>query len=48
MFCFNKFEKLVHRNGFIIRIYHDAARSLECKILLAWISTADPWSVQNY
>jgi len=27
----NKFEKLVHFVGFIIRIYHDA-RSSECKI----------------
>jgi len=25
----NKFEKLVHLVGFIIRIYHDAARSTE-------------------
>ena len=27
----NKFEKLVHLVGFIIRIYHDA-RSPECQI----------------
>jgi len=27
----NKFEKLVHLVGFIIRIYHDA-RSSECQI----------------
>ena len=27
----NKFEKLVHLAGFIIRIYHDA-RSSECQI----------------
>jgi len=25
----NKFEKLVHLVGFIVRIYHDAARSTE-------------------
>jgi hypothetical protein len=31
-FCKNKFEKLVHLVGFIIRIYHDA-RSSECQIL---------------
>ena len=29
----NKFEKLVHLVGFIIRIYHDA-RSSECQIRL--------------
>ena len=29
----NKFEKLVHLVGFIIRIYHDA-RSPECEVLL--------------
>ena len=28
----NKFEKLVHLFGFVIRIYHDA-RSSECKNL---------------
>jgi hypothetical protein len=28
----NKFEKLVHLVGFIIRIYHDA-RSPECQML---------------
>ena len=28
----NKFEKLVHLVGFIIRMYHDA-RSFECQIL---------------
>jgi len=27
----NKFEKLIHLDGFIIRIYHDA-RSPECQI----------------
>jgi len=27
----NKFEKLVHLIGFIVRIYHDAARSPERK-----------------
>jgi hypothetical protein len=27
----NKFENLVHLFGFIIRIYHDAARSSECQ-----------------
>ena len=30
-YCKNKFEKLVHLVGFIIRIYHDA-RSPECQI----------------
>ena len=30
----NKLEKLVHLVGFIIRIYHDAARSSESQILL--------------
>ena len=29
-YCKNKFEKLVHLDGFIIRIYHDA-RSTECQ-----------------
>jgi hypothetical protein len=29
----NKFEKLVHLVGFVIRIYHDA-RSSECRIEL--------------
>ena len=28
----NKFEKLVHLVGFIIRLYHDAARSSECQM----------------
>jgi hypothetical protein len=28
----NKFEKFVHLIGFIVRIYHDAARSAECQI----------------
>ena len=31
-YCKNKFEKLVHLVGFIVRIYHDA-RSPECQIL---------------
>jgi len=35
----NKFEKLVHLVGFIIRIYHDA-RSSECQIHRAKV-TAD-------
>jgi len=30
-YCKNKFEKLVHLVGFVIRIYHDA-RSTECQI----------------
>ena len=31
----NKFEKLVHLVGFIIRIYHDA-RSSECQVLITF------------
>jgi hypothetical protein len=34
----NKFEKLVHLVGFIIRIYHDA-RSSECQILCVWANS---------
>jgi hypothetical protein len=33
-YCKNKLEKLVHLVGFIIRIYHDDARSSECQIRL--------------
>jgi hypothetical protein len=36
----NKFEKLVHLVGFIIRIYHDA-RSSECQIILYVWGAAD-------
>jgi len=35
----NKFEKLVHLVGFIIRIYHDA-RSSECQICHILINTS--------
>jgi len=40
----NKFEKLVHLVGFIIRIYHDA-RSAERQIFIGWFTLEACWHV---
>jgi len=43
----NKFEKLVHLVGFIIRIYHDA-RSSECQKSAFIVRTVHPDNLKEY